>query len=413
MASESTTSTLAQARGVAAAVRDRARSDLDLLLADLADWVSVDSPSGDVAAVDSLSAEIGARLTRYGATPEVVPSPEGRYLHASVSGSGRSRVALLCHHDTVFSAGTTALRPFSADSDVARGPGVADMKGGLVVAAHALRILRDQRPAAIGRLELVSVPDEEQRTTPFRTIDRLEGFDAVLCMECGRPGDGIVTSRKGGSWLTITASGVAAHAGVAASRGRSALLAACREALRLAELDGARDGLGVHVTTLSAGEVLNSVASQATMMVDLRAWHAEDLDWGLEQAGRFGAHDGVELSLEASTRVPPLERTASVAALAGAAAAIGRALGRPLFEVATGGVSDACWTAAAGLPTLDGLGPIGEDDHSPDERIAVPSLADRCGLVAGLIAAVEDGVLDSRSEAAERRLPSTDLGPGR
>ncbi len=411
MISKSTTSPLAQARGVAAAVRDQARSDLGLLLSDLADWVSVDSPSGDVEAVDALSARIGARLARYGAAPAVVPSPEGSYLHASISGGGRRRVALLCHHDTVFSAGTTAARPFSADAEVARGPGVADMKGGLVVAAHALRILGDQRPDLIGRLELVSVPDEEQRTTPFRTLDRLEGFDAVLCMECGRPGDGIVTSRKGGSWLTITASGVAAHAGVAADRGRSALIAACREALRLAELDGARDGLGVQVTTLSAGEVLNSVASQATMMVDLRAWHAEDLDWGLEHAGRFAVHEGVELSLEASTRVPPLERTAPVATLAGAAADVAEALGRPLFEVATGGVSDACWTAAAGLPTLDGLGPIGEDDHSPDERIVVPSLADRCGLVAGLIAAVEGGLLDSQSDC--ERQPFTARGAGR
>jgi glutamate carboxypeptidase len=373
---------------LALAARRAAADELDLLIDDLRAWVAIDSTSGDTEAVARTARVIAERLDAYGIPAELRPTPAGPLLRAAVQGRGASRVALLCHHDTVFDRGTVAQRPFLIAGGCATGPGVADMKGGIAVAVHALRLLAG-RLDAVGRVELVSTPDEELRADPFPGIEALEGFDAVLCMECGRPGNGIVTRRKGAHWLTVDASGRAAHAGVAATSGRSALLAACREALRLSALDGARDGLGVHVTTLHAGEILNSVASSATFNVDLRAWHDADLDWALAQAARFGQHDGVELRLAATQRVPALERTDAVARLAGMAAAVAEELGTPISEVSTGGVSDASWTAAAGIPSIDGLGPIGQDDHTPDERIEVASLADRCALVCGLAGAVE------------------------
>jgi glutamate carboxypeptidase len=240
-------------------------------------------------------------------------------------------------------------------------------------------------PESYAGLELVSVPDEELREEPFQGIERLGGCDAVLVMECGRPGNGVVSARKGGQWVELTIEGVAAHAGVAAGRGRSALLAACREALRIAELDGARDGLSVTPTLLSAGEVLNSVPSRGTLKVDVRAWHARDLDWALAELRRFGEHEGVSLQLDPGGRVPPFERERSAALLA-AATQTAKSLGDPIVEVTTGGVSDANWTSNLGLPTLDGLGPVGEDDHSPAERIVVSSIPGRIALVAGLIA---------------------------
>jgi glutamate carboxypeptidase len=380
---------------VARDVRQRTDAALPSLLGELREWVGIDSPTGDREAVDGMGRLLAARLAGCGATTELRPEPGGLYLHARVEGTGAGRVALLCHHDTVFPSGTAAARPMTLDGDRALGPAVADMKGGILVAAHVLAlhaadaILR----RSIGTVELVSVPDEEIRTTPFRSLDRLQGFDAVLCMECGRPGNGIVTARKGGHWVRVSAEGLSAHAGVAADRGRSALLAACREALRIAALDGARDGLGVHVTTLTAGEVLNSVPSAAEMNIDVRAWHPEDLDWCLEQVAAGGQHDGVALSVDAGPRVPPMERTPGVAALAAAAAELCNALGTPVHQVSTGGVSDACWTAGAGIPTLDGLGPIGDDDHGPAEWIEVSSIPQRCGLVAGLVAAVAAGAV--------------------
>jgi len=380
-----------QPDGLARRVLARAAADLPALLEELRGWVAMDTPSGDLPALDALAADLAERLARAGAEVDLVPSPEGDYVHARLRGDGAGRVALLCHHDTVFPAGTAPARPMSIVGDRALGPGVADMKGGVLVALQALRLLAELPGArsACGLVELVSAPDEESRTVPFRTIDRLEGFDAVLCMECGRPGNGIVTSRKGGYWVTVTAEGLAAHAGVAGERGRSALLAICREALRMAELDGARDGLSLHVTTLQAGEVVNSIAASAVMNLDMRAWHPDDLHWGLERLEAFAPHEGVELCLDAGTRVPPMERTPAVAGLGQAAAGIAAALGSPpIVEVATGGVSDACWTGAIGIPTLDGLGPIGDDDHGPAEWIEIGSIPQRCALVAGLVAHV-------------------------
>ena len=369
-------------------LRRRAADDLALALDDLERWVAIDTPSDDRERLDQLARLIAERLESYGAAVELVEGELGFDLHGTLTGSGSARVALLGHHDTVFPQGTAALRPFALDGDVARGPGVADMKGGLVVAAQVMRLLADHRDR-FGRLEYVSVPDEELREGPFRTIDRLAGFDAVLCMECGRPGNGVVTSRKGGQWVSIVVEGLAAHAGVAAGRGRSALLAVCQEVLRIAQLDGVRDGLSLNPTMLSAGEVLNSVPSQGALRLDVRAWRSDDLDWAMGEVASFGNYPGITFHMDPGVRVPAFERTSHADAVCRAAAEVGDALGSPVVEVATGGVSDASWTADLGIPTLDGLGPIGEDDHSPAERIVVDSIPDRIGLVAGVIASLD------------------------
>ena len=374
--------------GLAREVRDRAVDDLDLALTDLRDWVSYDTPSDDVERLDVLARVMARRMEAYGAGVELVAGETGVYLHATLLGAGRGRVALLCHHDTVFPAGTAREWQFSIAGDIACGPGVADMKGGLVVATQALRLLGGY-PAAFGRLELVSVPDEELRDSAFRTIDRLAGFDAVLCMECGRPGNGVVTARKGGQWVTVDVEGRSAHAGVAAERGHSALLAVCQETLRIAKLDEAHEGLSVTATLLSAGEVLNSVPSSASLSLDVRAWSGADLDWAVEEIRRFASYPGVVFRLGPGNRVPAFEGVPATERLLKAAESVGEALGTPVAGVATGGVSDASWTAAAGLPTLDGLGPIGEDDHSPSERIVVSSIPARIALVSGVIASVE------------------------
>lgn len=369
-------------------VRRRAAADLDLALSDLEQWVAVDTPSDDIPALDALARTIAQRIEAYGASIDLVDGDTGLYLHATLAGSGRARIALLGHHDTVFPTGTAAQRPLVLQDDLARGPGVADMKGGLVVATQVVRLLAGY-PGWFGQIEFVSVPDEELRDGAFRTIDRLAGFDAVLCMECGRPGNGVVTARKGGQWVAITVEGLSAHAGVAAGRGRSALLAVCQEALRIAQLDEARDGLSVNATMLSAGEVLNSVPSNGLLRLDVRAWRSDDLDWAIAEIEEFERYPGITFTMDPGHRVPAFERTEGAEWLFRAAVETGEALGSPVIGVATGGVSDASWTANAGIATLDGLGPIGEDDHSPAERIVVSSIPDRIALVAGVIASLE------------------------
>jgi glutamate carboxypeptidase len=385
-------SALEEAQRVAAGVD----ADLDLLLADLEAWVNVDTPGGAVEALDRLAAMIAHTLEGYGLHAELVPVRDrALYLHASLEGAGTARVALLCHHDTVFPAGTVATWPFSRNGDRCYGPGVADMKGGIAVAAHAARLLA-RGPRPFGRLELVSASDEETRPAAPLTLDRLAGYDAVLCMECGRVDGSIVSARKGGRWFRIHARGRPAHAGVDPDAGRNAVIPLCHEAIRLNELHHAREGLTFVVTELITPDGVNTVPGKAFLTGDLRAPTAADLDWAVEQVRAYGSHPGVELAWEDLGGPPPLERTPAVAALAAAAIELGESLGHTFGETATGGVSDGSWTAWSGIPTLDGLGPVGGHDHTPDEYVETASFATRAGVVAGLVAAVDAGLLDGR-----------------
>ena len=376
----------------AARVHARAGAELDLLLADLATWVDVDTPGGDLDALDGLCRVLALEAKRYGLEPELVETPGGLALHSTLRGSGTAKVALLGHHDTVFPQGTAAARPFRRDDARCYGPGVADMKGGVAVALHTARLLAEG-PRPFGLLEVVSVPDEESRNGGPPSGGRLLDMDAVLCLECGRPNGEVVTRRKGARWFRIHASGRAAHAGEAPDEGRNAAVALAREALRIGALHGAREELTLQITGLEAGEGLNTVPSAGSLTADLRAWADEDLTWALEQALDFGEYPGIELAYEDLGGPPPLERTERVGRLAETAIALGAELGHVFGETSAGGVSDGSWAASQGLPTLDGLGPVGGEDHTPWEYIETASLAPRCGVVAGLVAAVDAGLL--------------------
>src|SRR3954468_2652539 len=306
-------------------VATRAADELDVLLADTEAWVNVDSPSGDVARLDALAATMAHRLSELGLEVELVPHHEGLHLHAVLEGQGDARIALVGHHDTVYPAGTVSLRPFRRDGDRLIGPGVADMKGGLVVGAHAMRLLAEG-PRPFGRVELVSVPDEEPRTAPFGTLGRVGGFDAALCLECGRPGGAIVTARKGAVWAELRAYGRAAHAGVAPDDGRNAVVALAREALRIAALHRSRPDLSVQVTRLVGGDVKNSVPAYAELGIDLRAATEADLDWAVRELCNTGPADGVRFESSVAG-TPPLERTPAVVHLAELARGVARVLG--------------------------------------------------------------------------------------
>ncbi len=178
------------------------------------------------------------------------------------------------------------------------------MKGGLAVAVHAARLLAlGPRPFAL--IEVVSVPDEESRPRPPATFDRLATMDAVLCLECGRPGGEVVSARKGAAWLRVHAQGRASHAGEAPATGRNAALALAREALRLAALDGARDGLTLQVTELEAGDGPNTVPSSGFLTADIRARSADDLRLALETVRAFPRYEGITLRYQDLGGPPP------------------------------------------------------------------------------------------------------------
>ena len=204
------------------------------------------------------------------------------------------------------------------------------------------------------------------------TLDSMRGADAALCLECGRPSGAIVTARKAGCWVTISAHGVPAHAGTSPDEGRSALRALARELLRIeGELHGSRPGMTAVATQLHAGEVKNTVPAEAWGTIDVRAHDDADLDHALARIRAVGQHDGVVFAFSDDRGFPPMRRAPELAAAVLHELA---ANGQPALEESAGGVSDGSWTSHVGVPTVDGLGPIGGDDHTEREWIELASV---------------------------------------
>jgi glutamate carboxypeptidase len=343
---------------------------------------AIDSPTGDREGVDACAALIARWAAGLGCAVDLLPSPVGLHVVARTHGSGPRRTLLLGHHDTVFARGTAAARPVRADGERAYGPGVADMKGGVLVGLAALERLA-HGPAAV---ELHCVPDEEGRNVAPFTLASMRGADAALCLECGRPSGAIVTSRKAGCWITVTAHGVPAHAGTSPDEGRSALRALARELLRIeGELHHARPGMTAVATQLHAGSVKNTVPAEAWGTIDVRADDDADLDHALARIRAVSHHDGIVFSFSDDRGFPPMRRAPELAAAALRELA---ERGQPALEEAAGGVSDGSWTSHVGVPTVDGLGPIGGDDHTEREWIELASVGPR---VDAIVALCEEG----------------------
>lgn len=336
-----------------------------------------DNPAG-VSEVERILADALADLP--GANVEW--RSEGGFDHVAVTlGDGPVNVAILGHADTVFPRGTAAARPMHVDGEgVAYGPGVADMKGGLAMAIHVIRALAEMGECP--RVHFVVVGDEETRTTAPPFIDLLSTADACMVLECGRPDGGYVVHRKAGMWLRLNARGRSAHAGVQPDQGTSAIVGLCEAVVDVAALHRARPELTVSIGTIQGGSAPNVVAAEAWADVDIRSFSEADLDWVRGAIGDICAKRNVDVVPLGDW--PPMLPDPVLSA---DYSRLGKEASVVLREVSTGGMSDGCWTAAAGVPTIDGVGPEGGDDHSPDEFVDVKTVPVRAGLLAGLIVA--------------------------
>jgi glutamate carboxypeptidase len=341
---------------------------------------AIDSPTGYREGLDACASLLAHWAAESGCTVDLLPSPVGLHLVARTPASGGRRTLLLGHHDTVFPQGTAAQRPVRIEGERALGPGVADMKGGVLVGLAVIEQLT--RSGSGAAVELHSVPDEEGRNVAPYTLKSMHGADAALCLECGRASGAIVTSRKAGCWVTITAHGVPAHAGTSPDEGRSALRALARELLRIeGELHRSRPGMSAVATQLHSGDVKNTVPAEAWGVIDLRASDDADLDYALGRIRAVGHHDGVVFAFSDDRGFPPMRRAPELAAATLRALA---AQGAPALEEAAGGVSDGSWTSHIGVPTVDGLGPVGDDDHTDREWIELASVAPRIAAIVAL-----------------------------
>ena len=369
--------------------------------------VNVDCGSYTPEGVDVVADFCAAALRGLGADVERIahrPAPGGQQLGDLVVGrlaGDGPRLLLIGHMDTVFDPGTAAARPFRVDGDRAYGPGVTDMKAGLLAGLHALEALQagGERPS----VTFIANSDEEIGS-PFSTPhirDMVPDHDAALVLECARANGDIVSARKGTVDVRIAITGRAAHAGVEPEKGRSAILEAAHKVIALHALNGRWPSVTVNAGVIGGGTRPNVVAERCELKVDVRAARAaefEDAKAEVERIARTSTVEGTLAEVTRSAGHPPMERSEETARLAALAIGIASELGFRLSDAATGGASDANTTAAAGLPTLDGLGPVGGDDHSVDEWLDLTSIVPRTTLLAALIGRIGEAL-----QADERR----------
>jgi glutamate carboxypeptidase len=374
---------------------------LPRFLAELEALVNIDcgsyTPAGVNRVADVVTAslqELGASVERIAHQPAAGDPQLGDLVIGRLAGDGPRRL-LIGHMDTVFDPGTAAERPFTVSGGRALGPGTSDMKGGLLAGLHALAALRaaGERPA----VTFVANPDEEIGSifsTPH--IRRLAGdHDVALVLESARATGEIVSARKGIADLEVSFSGRAAHAGVEPEKGRSAILAAARQVVAIHALNGRWPSVTLNAGVIAGGTRPNVVPASCRVQLDLRAATQAEFDQANAEVERLVAEpvlEGVSAQLRQMALHPVMERTPATAHLAELAVAIAGELGFTLRDTSTGGASDANTTSNAGLPSLDGLGPIGGDDHSADEWLDLGSVVPRTALLANLIARVGEAL---------------------
>jgi glutamate carboxypeptidase len=365
----------------AAEIAARAERELEAL-------VAVSSPSGDVAGAEEAAAIVAALLP-----PEAVverpacSSPDhAPDLLARVTGSGRLRLLLLGHLDTVVPQAEH--RPLERVGDRLVGSGAVDMKGGVVLALGVLRALAATRDS-LAEVALLAVNDEEWRTRPFTHAERFAGFDACLCFEAGERGpreeEGVVVRRKAAGTLRVRAAGLSAHSGSAPDRGRNALLALTAAAQRVAAFHDPEgpERLTAVPTVLHSGEAFNVVPADGELFCDLRADRLAAIEPVL--AALPDSVGGATIEAELVRRWPAMDTSAATGALLARA---GELLGRPVVGLERGGASDASHLATAVPLTVDGLGPRGGGAHTPEEFILRKSLRSRAEVALAMCASL-------------------------
>ena len=359
--------------------------NLELMLEDLAALVNVESPSRDLSALQACATVLAAIINdRLGSSPSLVACDAGPHVHWS--GGGSPKVLVLGHHDTVFPLGSLASRPFTVADGRATGPGVFDMKAGIVQAIHAVASLDDR-----SGVELLFSADEEVGSGTSRALieERALACGAVLVLEPSADGGALKTSRKGTGTFELLVHGRAAHAGLEPEKGVNALVEAAHQVLRIATFGSATTGTTVTPTVAVAGTTDNVVPALARVLIDVRveAPGEQERIEGL-MSGLTPVLPNARLAVSGGIGRPPMPASASEWLFPLAVAAAARLGLAEVIGVGVGGGSDGNFTAARGVATLDGLGAVGGGAHADHEYVLVETMPDRARLLAGLIAAV-------------------------
>jgi glutamate carboxypeptidase len=367
----------------------------DQIVETIRQLVEVESPSDDKDAVDRLGTLLAGRFEALGGRAKFHRAQNfGNHLQVDFAGADEQEpVLLLGHLDTVYPIGTLATMPCRVADGRLWGPGSFDMKSGIAFMLHAIEALRAWHGDVLPRpVTILLVSDEEVGSgTSRRIIENLaKKSAAVLVLEPSHGAKGAVkTARKGIGEYLLKVTGKAAHSGLDFEKGQSAILELARQIVAISKLVDLKRGLTLNVGTIQGGTRVNVIPAEANAVLDVRVARKQDavgIDRKLRSLKPFNRKCTLEIT--GGMNRPPMERAPAVVALYKKAAELARQLGWNLDEAAVGGGSDGNFTAALGIPTLDGLGGVGEGAHAIHESVLISELPRRTALLAELIASI-------------------------
>jgi len=361
------------------------------LLAGVRALVEHESPTRDAAATSAITAKLKTRLDAIGAATRLHKTDRGAHLLGRLT-FGKSvadkPLLLLGHVDTVWPHTTLNRIPFRVENGRAFGPGIFDMKSGVEVMIAALETIKELDLTSRREIRIVLSCDEESGSATSSDLIKSEARDcaAVFVLEPSLPGGKVKTARKGIATYEVITRGVSAHAGLDPEKGVSAISELARQILALDALNDRKEGISVNVGVIGGGTLSNVVAAEARAEVDVRfrtMAQGADISRRIESMQPF--QTGAQIEVRGGVNRPPLERTPAVVALYKRARSIASDLGLDLGEGSSGGASDGNFTAAQGIPTLDGLGVEGDGAHAAHEHIVIADLPRRAALITTLL----------------------------
>jgi glutamate carboxypeptidase len=355
--------------------------------------VNIDSGTGDVEGGRKIAAILKPKLEASGASVELTPAEADGLpgnLVATLKGTGKGRILMIAHMDTVFGPGTVAKWPYRAEGEHASGPGVGDEKGGVVEGLYALQLLHGLGFSNYAQITLLIETSEERGSTGTRNlIARLvREHDVELNLEPGDPPDVLTVWRKGSSAFHIEVKGRAAHAGIAPQEGRNAAVELIHQLAAIDEFPHAGPGTTVNLTLMQAGTRNNIIPETASATMSVRVREPAEFDRvmaRLQQQAQTHLVPDTSVTVSRESSFPPMPNNAGTDALAARAGRIYAGIGRKIETGGNGGASESALAVAMGVPALDGLGPVGGGFHSDKEWIDLTTVTPRLYLLTKLI----------------------------
>lgn len=358
--------------------------------------VNIDSGSMDKKGVDKIGELLTDEYKKLGFQVDTIrQEKQGNHLIFRHERAKNPEILLVSHADTVFGKGEAEKRPFTIQGNYAYGPGVIDMKGSHVTLLYAMKALATSGLNEMNNVELLLTSDEEIGSPTSKELieQRAGGKKYALVMEPARQDGSLVSARRGGGEYTITVTGKASHSGVQPEAGRSAIEELAHKIIQLHSLTNYDTGIGVNVGIIEGGTTSNTVAASAVAHVDVRIDQVEQAEWlenKIKEICAVPHVEGTSIEVVGGFERFPMVKNEQTIALLDVIQEVGQEIGLNIQDVATGGGSDASFTSAKGIPTIDGLGPVGGNAHSEEEYLEIDSLVERSLLLAKTIQRLTD-----------------------